>query len=154
MAMVLKILLLSCPPQKPQDVLHLLDDGLATTMHSMRSTISTVLKAIPGALAFSCDILCYAPLIAGWQAITCNREALVNNALLKNTQPHINYDYYIGQNILKYNNTIKGKLAVKTSCPFEIVHVHVNGAVTIQLQASVTEQINICCTTPYQEPLL
>ncbi len=74
------------PPQMPQDVLHLVDDGLATTMHSLRSTISTVLKASPGALTFSLDMLLNVPLIADWQTITRNREALVNNTLLKNNQ--------------------------------------------------------------------
>ncbi len=54
-------------------------------------------------------------------------------------QRHINYDYYIGQQVLKYVFLIKGKLTVKTSGPFEIVRVHVNGTVTIQLRASVTK---------------
>ncbi len=117
-------------------------------MYSMRSTISTVLKASPGALAFSCDMLLNVPVIADWQTITRNREALVNDA------QRINYDYYIGQQVLKYDNTIKGKLTVKTSGPFEIVRVHVNGTVTIQLQVSVTKQINICRTILYHEPLL
>ncbi len=127
------------PPQMPQDVLHLVDDRLATTMHSMRSTISTVLKASPGAIAFSQDMLLNIPLIAEWQTITRNKEALVNDVLLKNNQQCINYDYYIGQCVLKYDNTIKEKLAIKTYGPFEIVCVHINGMVTIQLWASITE---------------
>ncbi len=86
--------------------------------------------------------------------ITRNREALVNDALLKNNQRHINYDYYVRQQVLKYDNTIKGKLTVKTSGPFVIVRVHVNGTVTIQLRAGVTERINIHCTIPYHELLL
>ncbi len=122
-----------------QDVLHLVDDGLATTMHLMRSTISTVLKVSPGAIVFSHDMLLNVPLIANWQTIIHNIEAFVNDALLKNNRQHINYDYCIGQHILKYDNTIKGKLAVKTYGPFEIIHVHVNSTVTIQLWASVTE---------------
>ncbi len=94
------------------------------------------------------------PLIADWQTISCNGETLVNDALLKNNQRRINYDYYIGQQVLKYDNTINGKLTIKTSGPFEIVCVHVNGTVTIQLQAGVTEQINIRRTIPYHEPLI
>ncbi len=54
-----------------------------------------------------------------------------------------NYDYHIGQCILKYDNTIKGNLAIETSGPFENVCVHMNGIVTIQLWVSVTEQIII-----------
>ncbi len=108
-------------------------------MHSMRSTISTVLKASPGALTFSHHMLINVLLIVEWQTITCNREALVNNALLKNNQRCIYYDYYVGQHALQYDNTIKGKLAIKTSGPFEIVRVHVNSTITIRLRASVTE---------------
>ncbi len=154
MVMVLKALLLSRPPQMPQDVLHLVDDGLATTIYLMRSTISMVLKASPGALVFSHDMLLNVPLIADWQTITHNRETLINNMLLKNNQWRINYDYYIGQQVLKYDNTIKGKLAIKTSGPFEIVRVHVNGTATIQLWVGVTKRINTLCTIPYHEPLL
>ncbi len=75
----------------------------------------------------------------------------MNDVLLKNNQRCINYDYYTGQQVLKYDNTIKGKLAIKTSSPIEIVCVHVNGTVTIQLRASVTEQINIHCTILYRK---
>ncbi len=64
-------------------------------------------------------------------ADNCNREELVNNALLKNNQRRINYDYYIGQQVIKYDNMIKGKLTVKASGPFEIERVHVNSMVTI-----------------------
>ncbi len=94
------------------------------------------------------------PLIADWQTITCNQEAVVNDALLKNNQRRINYDHYVGRQVLKYDNTIKGKLAVKTSGPFEIVQVHVNGMITIQLRVGVTEQINIRPTIHYRRPLL
>ncbi len=107
-----KTFLLSSPPQMPQDILHLVDDKLATTMHLMRSTLSKILKANLGALVFSYDMLLNFPVIAEWQTITCNREALVNDALLKNNQQHINYDYYVGQYILKYDNTIKRILAI------------------------------------------
>ncbi len=144
----------SCLPQTPQDVLHLVDEGLATTMHSMRSTISTTLKASRGILAFSQDMLLNVSFIAKWQIIPHNRKALVNNALIKTNRCHINYVYSVGQHVLKYDHTVKGKLAVKTSSPFTIVHVYINGTITIQLRLGVTEHINICCTISYNEPLV
>ncbi len=55
---------------------------------------------------------------------------------------------------LTTNLTVKRKLAVKTSGPFTIVHVHINGTITIQLRLSVTEHINLCCTIPYDESLI
>ncbi len=69
MVTMLKTLLLSQPPQTTQAVLHLIDEGLATTMYSMRSHISKILKESPGALAFSCDMLLNIPLIVMWKTI-------------------------------------------------------------------------------------
>ncbi len=86
MVILLKTLLLSQPPQTSQDVLYLVDDGQATTLHSMQSTISTVLKASLGALAFSCNMLLDIPLIVDWQTNPYNREGQVNNVLLEDNQ--------------------------------------------------------------------
>ncbi len=55
-------------------------------MHSIYSTISTTLKASAEALAIIQDMLLQIPFIAKWQTISCNREALVNNALIKTNQ--------------------------------------------------------------------
>ncbi len=102
------------------------------------------LKASLEAKKISCDMILNVPLIADFQTITCNREVLVNDALLKSNQQYINKDYFVGQSVLKYDNTFKGKLTAKTSNPFEIVPDHVNGTITIQLWVGVTEQISIC----------
>ncbi len=113
----------------------------------MHSTISTILKASPGAIAFSQDMLLNVPIIAEWQTISDNREDLVNNALIKTNQCCINYDYFVGQHVLKYDHTIKGKLAIKASGPFTIACVHVNDTITIQLRLS---ELNILTfATPF-----
>ncbi len=52
MVMMLKMLLLVCPLQTWQDILHLVDESLPTTI-LLRSTISAVLKAKPGALVIT-----------------------------------------------------------------------------------------------------
>ncbi len=147
-------LLISWSPLTPQDVLHLVDGGIATTVYLMRSTMSTILKANPGALLFSYEMVLNIPLIAEWQNITHNREALVNNALLKSNQQCINHDYFAEQQVMKYIKTIKGNLAVKTFRPLESVCGHANGNITIQLRLGVTEQINICYTIPYKDCLV
>ncbi len=117
MGIVLKALLILWPPQTPQDVLHLEHNGLATLMNLMQSTISTILKASPGALMFSHDMLLNVPLIAELQTIACNREALVNKDLLKSNQQHINHDYFVGQLVLKYDQTMNRKITVKSLTP-------------------------------------
>ncbi len=131
-----------------QDVLHLIDDRLATTMYSIQSTI------LASPLMLSCDKLLNIPLIAERQTINCNRETLVNEALLINNQPCINYGDFVAQQVLKYDQKIKGKLAIKTSGPFKIVHIHMISTFTIQLQVSLMEQIHICHTIPYKISLV
>ena len=92
------------------------------------------------------------PLIADWKAIQEHREQLVNKALLKSKKKRINYDYRIGQKILKYDNSIAGKLESKTTGPFEISHVHTKGTVTILLSPGISERIKVQRTIPYKEP--
>ena len=121
-------------------------------MHSLRATVSTTLKATPGGLAFSCDMLLNVPLIADWKAVQKHREQLVNKALLKSNQKRIKYDYHVGQKILKYNNSIVGKLELKTTGPFEILHIHTNGMVTLLLRPGISERINVQRTILYRGP--
>ena len=83
------------------------------------------------------------PLIADWKAIQKHREQLVNKALIKSNKKRINYDYCVGQKILKYDNSIVGKLESKTTGPFEILHVHMNGTFTILLRPIISERINV-----------
>ncbi|KAL7452807.1 hypothetical protein ACHAXS_000286 [Conticribra weissflogii] len=52
-ATVLRTLLLAQPPQTHCQAALLVDDALATAMHTMQSTVSTRLQATPGGLAFS-----------------------------------------------------------------------------------------------------
>ena len=111
-----------------------------------------MLKATPGGLAFSRDMLLNVPLIADWKAIQKNMEKIVNKALLKSNQKRINYDYHIRQKILKYDNSIAGKLESKRTGPFEISQVHTNGTVTILLHPGISERINFQRTIPYREP--
>ena len=142
-ATILKMTIKALPPQSVDEVNNLFEDALAAAMHSLCASISTTLKAMSGRLAFSPDMLLNVPLIADWQEIQEHREQLVNKALLKSNQKRINYDYSVGQKILKYNNSIVGKLESKTTEPIEILHVHKNGAVTILLRPGISERINV-----------
>ncbi len=76
-ATVLKILLLAQPPQAHCQAGLLVDDALATAMHALQSTVSTMLQATPGGLAFSLDMFLNIPLLADWQTILAQREKLV-----------------------------------------------------------------------------
>ena len=70
-------------------------------MNSLCATVSTTLKSTQGGVAFSHDMLLNVPLIADWKEIKEHREKLVNKSLLKSNKKRINYDYPVGQMILK-----------------------------------------------------
>ncbi len=78
----------------------------------------------------------------------------MNKTFLKSNQWCIDYDFFVGQQILKYGNTMKGKVVTKTSGPFEMAHIHVNSIIANHLRSCVTEQISVCYTIPQKDPLL
>ena len=141
-ATILRMTIKVSPPQNVDKVNDLVEDALAAAMHSLWATVSTTLKATPGGLALSRNMLLNVPLIADWKAIQEHREQLVKKALLKSNQKRINYYYRVGKKILKYNNSIAGKLESKKTGPFEIWHAHTNGVVTILRRPGISERIN------------
>ena len=62
-ATVLKMTIEASPPQNVDNVNNLVEDALVAAMHSLQTTVSTTLKATPGGLAFSRDMLLNVPLI-------------------------------------------------------------------------------------------
>ena len=59
------------------------------------------------------------------------------------------YNYAPNQKVLKKVHD-PTKLGVRTSGPYKIKKVHVNGTVTMELQSGVSERINICRVIPYR----
>ncbi len=88
------------------------------------------------------------PLIADWQAIARTREHHVNENLQHANRKQRQYDYALGQQVLKkvHHPT---KLGVRTKGPYIIEPVHVNSNLTILLREGTTERINICRVLPY-----
>ena len=126
----------------------IIDDALATAMHAMQTTIATTLGSTPGALAFAQDMFLNMPLIADWQAIACTCEHHVNKNLRRANRKQHQYDYTLGQQVLKkvHNTT---KLGVRTEGPYTIECVHVNCNLNILLHEGITECINIRRVLPY-----
>jgi hypothetical protein len=120
----------------------IIDDALATAIHAMQTTVATTLGSTPGALAFAQDMFLNVPLIADWQAIARNREHHVNANLRRANRKQRQYDYTLGQQVLKkvHNPT---KLGVRMEGPYTIECIHINGNLTILLCEGITECINI-----------
>ncbi len=73
---------------------------------------------------FSHDICLNIALLMYWNAIFAHREQLVNNAMLHTNRKHVNFDYQVGQKVLKYDKMLKGKSIQKES--FDILCVYSN----------------------------
>jgi len=93
-------------------------------------------------LAFSRDMFINAPLVADWQTIATSCEHFANKNLYRANEKRRQYDYAPNQQAPK-NGHDPTKLEVRTSGPFTITHVHVNGNMILQLHPGVTECISI-----------
>ena len=96
----------------------------------MQTTVATTLGSTPGALYFSRDMFLNVPIVADWQTISRKREQHANKNLRKANAKRRSFDYTEGLKVLKkvHNPT---KLGVRTTGPYPIQHVHVNGNLTI-----------------------
>ena len=90
------------------------------------------------------------PLIADWNLLTKRRQHLVNENLRRSNLKRRQFDYAVNQKVLKKLHKVT-KMGEKYSGPYDIVKVHVNGTLTIQLGSNVTERINIRRVIPYHE---
>jgi len=90
------------------------------------------------------------PLSSDWHAITQKREQLVNYRLMRQNAKRRRYDYAINQMVLKKVHD-PTKLGLRTTGPYKVTSVYVNGTITMQLRPGVTERINIRRVIPYRE---
>ena len=126
----------------------IVDQALSQAMHAMRTSVMTTLGSPPGALAFSRDMFLNVPLVADWQTIARHREQRVNDDLRRANTKLRPMDYAPGQQVLKLVHT-PTRLGLRTSGPYTIERVHVNGKLTISLRPGITERINIRRVRPY-----
>jgi hypothetical protein len=116
---VLRTLVHTNPPQNMTQARDIIDDALANAMHAMQTTVFTTLKSMPGAFAFAQEMFLNVPLIADWQAFVHTCEHQVNENLRCANRKQRQYDYALGQQVLKkvHNPT---KLRVRTESPYTI----------------------------------
>ena len=126
-----------------ETVNQIIDDALATTMHTLRTAVSASLNfQSPGTIAFHRDMLMNVPFQADLQAIQQRRQLLINHNLLRTNSRRRNYDYRPGQ-LAMIKNDEGNKLDEKTYGPYRIVNVFTNGTVELQRTPHVTERVNI-----------
>ncbi len=147
---ILRTLLHGDPPKNVTKANEMVDEALSIAQHAMRTSVHTTLGSSPGALVFSRDMFLNVPLSSDWHAITQKREQLVNNRLLRSNAKRRTYDYMINQSVLKKVHD-PTKLGIRTTGPYKVKRVHVNGTLTMTLRPGITERINIRRVIPYKE---
>ena len=147
---ILRTLLHGDPPENVSKANDMVDEALSIAQHAMRTSVHTTLGSSPGALVFSRDMFLNVPLSSDWHAITQKREHLINYRLMRQNAQRRTYDYAPNQMVLKKVHD-PTKLGIRTTGPYKIKKTHVNGTVTMELRAGVSERINIRRVIPYRE---
>jgi hypothetical protein len=147
---VLRTLLHGNPLQNIANAAQYVDEELSIAMHAMQAGVHSTLGSNPGNLVFNRDMFLNIPLIADWHAITQRREHLIHENLIRENQKRRGYNYAPQQMVLKKKWKPK-KLGEGTSGPYEIVQLHVNGTVTIQLRPGLTERVSMRQIIPYKQ---
>jgi hypothetical protein len=128
----------------------IVDNALATTMHTLRSAVSRTLNNhSPGALAFHRDMFLNIPLQANFEAIRQRRQLLINDNLRRANAKRRHHDYRINEQVLVKEKGGK-KLESPTSGPFRVTQVHANGTLSIQRAPNVTERIHLRRVFPFR----
>ena len=118
-------------------------------MFSARAAVHGTMKISPGSLVYQRDMFLDIPLISDLEILRQKREIAINNNLMIANRKRISHDYAVNDLILKLAYK-PNKLAPRAEGPYQIVQVHTNGTVTIQLRPHVTERINIRRIRPYR----
>jgi hypothetical protein len=126
----------------------LIDSALANAMYAMRATFHSGLMTTPGALSFSRDMVMNIPFVADLTLIRENRQRLIDERAIRSNARRHSYDYQPGQEVLKLVYK-PDKLEPRAQGPYDILAVHTNGTLTIQLNAHTTKHISIQNVKPF-----
>ena len=89
------------------------------------------------------------PLEADFVQLSERRQATIDRNLLTANNKRRSYDYQIGDEVLKLVPD-PNKLDPRAEGPYQIITVHANGTLTIQLTPQVNERISIRRVKPYR----
>jgi hypothetical protein len=146
----LRTMLLVNPPNDIITASDLIDSVLATYMHATRASANrSLMNNTPGALALHRDMPLDIPLIADLITIRNSRQAIIDESLRVANMQRLNHDYRFGEQVL-FKVYAPKKLDARWTGPYNIESVHVNGTLTIRLNAHTVERVNVRRLKPYR----
>jgi hypothetical protein len=127
-------------PNHLEDANMVIDTALANAMYATHATFHSGMLTLPDTLKFCRNVGMNIPFFTDLMLICRNCQQLIDErALCKNKRQHA-YDYQPGQEDLKLVYK-PDKLEPWAQGPYEIIVVHTNGTITIQLNAHTIECI-------------
>ena len=118
------------------------EDGLATAMHATQAAAHSQLDyCSPSSIAFGCDMVLNIPFHTDLVMLRDKRQQKIDACLVCANARRMHYDFQPG---MKVYVLTKSKLNPVYQGLYEIVHVHTNGTVMIQLSENMTDRVNIC----------
>jgi hypothetical protein len=136
-------------PPNHLDGTHLLvDTALANAMYTTHSMFHRGLMTTPGVLCFNRDMVMNIPFVADLTLIHDNRQRLIDECFICSNAHCHSYDYQLGQEVLKLVCK-PDKLKPQAQGPYDIIVVHANVTLTIQLNAHTTERISTRNVKPF-----
>jgi hypothetical protein len=136
------------PPNHLDDAHLLIDTVLANAMYATCATFHSGLMTTPGVLSFSRDMVMNIPFVADLTLIRDNCQRLIDERIICSNARRHAYDYQPGQEVLKLVYK-PDKLEPCAQGPYDIIAVHTNGTLTIQLNAHTIECISIQNVKPF-----
>ncbi len=147
---VIRTLIHLRPPQNRQDAENLIDNAFGTAMHALRcNPVITLGNYSPGALVFNRDMFFNLPLVADILTLTQNRQALVDQRLLRANARRTRHEFRVQDMVFVNIPDRHNKLNLVRRGPFPIIQVHTNNTVTLQ-RGPIQERISIRHLTPFR----
>ena len=136
------------PPANVETALEHIDSCLAAAARAIRSAVHRTLQISPGALVFHRDMMLPVPIAADYNLIRERRQAVIDDNNRRANLRRRFHDYSVNDQVLLILPKTS-KLREKTSGPFRITQVHINGTVTIERLPNVYERVNVRRLKPF-----
>ena len=151
MTEILQVMLHVDSPHNETDTTNMIDNALATVVHTSRCAVNHTMQTLPGVMVFNRDMMVNVPLISNLLAIGNQRQHLVDENLRRISAKRINHSYDIIGDLVKFVEYNPNKLDCRTHGPYRIVRVFTNRTVQVQLAPHIQETVNIRKLLPYNK---
>ena len=140
-------------PRTLEEAKSMMDLAMAHALYAIRTNVSEATGFAPGSLAFHRDMLLNQPLTFNFSEVNARRQRRVDKDIERINSKRYDYDYKIGGQVMK-RVVDPTKLDERWEGPYSILHVHVNGTITIALTQHIRERLNIRRIKPYKPPTI